>query len=140
MATVLMISGSWPPAACGVGIYAEQLCRHLEAAGVDVARFGHPRFSRLYSRAILDEIAACGSDIVHIQYPTDGYGHSFVPGAVPRRIRGKPVVVTLHDYSLSGFYRKPWFAPFARSCATRIFTSTFERTLFQARFPTRNGF
>jgi glycosyltransferase involved in cell wall biosynthesis len=140
MATVLMVSGSWPPAACAVADYADLLCRHLEAAGVDVARYSHPHFSRPYSPAILNDIAASNCDIIHIQYPTAGYGRSFVPSAVPRRVRGKPVVVTLHEYALFRFYRKPWFAPFARYCATRVFVNPSDRALFQARFPKRNGF
>jgi glycosyltransferase involved in cell wall biosynthesis len=140
MTTVVMVSGSWPPSACGVGDYAELLCRNLEAAGIDVRRYGHAHLSRWYSSSVMDELAASNCDVIHVQYPTTGYGSSFVPGAIAQCVRGKPVVATLHEYSLFSFYRKPWFTPFARFCATRIFTTGFERALFAERFPQRNGF
>ncbi len=140
MTTVLMVSGSWPPAACRVGHYAELLCQNLETAGLNVVRYGHPMLSPLRARRMLDEIASLACDLVHIQYPTAGYGRSHVPGAIARHMRSKPVVVTLHEYPVSRFYRKPWLAPFARHCATRVFTASFDRALFEWWFPERDGF
>ena len=140
MTTVLMVSGSWPPAACSVGNYTELLCQHLESTGIDIARYQSAKFSRLWSSAILSEIAVSACDLIHIQYPTAGYGNSFVPGAIARRIRTKPIVVTLHAYASFQPYRKPWFSPFAHYCATRVFTAAFDRSLFAARFPKRGGF
>ena len=139
MPSVLMVSGSWPPDACGVGDYTERLCGALEADGIDVVRFADPRLSRLYSRDVIRRAAATACDLVHIQYPTVGYGRSYTPAALPGAVRGKPVVVTLHEYSVFRWYRRNWFAPYAHGCAARIFTTDDERRLFAQRFPRRAG-
>lgn len=139
MTTVLIVSGSWPPQPCGVGDYTEVLSRELENHGISVARFRSNRFSRFYSSEIVDEIKETDCDLVHIQYPTAGYGRSLTPSALARSIRKKPVVVTLHEYSLFRWYRRAWFGPFAQHCAARVFTTDDERDLFQRRFPARKG-
>jgi glycosyltransferase involved in cell wall biosynthesis len=139
MTTVLMISGSWPPQACGVGDYTEKLCRELEQNDIGVVRFGDDRLSRVYSREAIRDAKEADCDLVHIQYPTAGYGRSLTPSALPAKVRDKPVVVTLHEYSVFRWYRRAWFSPFARNCAARIFTTEEERGLFERRFPGRSG-
>jgi len=139
MTKVLLVSGSWPPQVCGVGDYTQVLSQELEKAGVAVQRFASDRFSQIYARSILDEIEHADCDIVHIQYPTAGYGRSLTPSAIARTIRDRPVVVTLHEYSLFKPYRRAWFSPFARYSAARIFTTGEERALFEQRFPKRGG-
>lgn len=139
MTKVLLVSGSWPPQVCGVGDYTQLLSQELEKAGVAVRRFGSGRFSQIYARSILDEVEQADCDIVHIQYPTAGYGRSLTPSAIARTIRDRPVVVTLHEYSLFKPYRRAWFSPFARYGAARIFTTGEERALFEQRFPKRGG-
>lgn len=139
MTTVLMVSGSWPPEACGVGDYTERLCRELERTDIDVVRFGGDGLSRVYSRETIRQASKVGCDLVHIQYPTAGYGRSLTPSALPASVRDKPVVVTLHEYSVFRWYRRAWFIPFARNCAARIFTTDEERGLFERRFPSRGG-
>lgn len=139
MTTVLMVSGSWPPQACGVGDYTERLCCELERNDIAVVRFANDGLSQPYSFEAVRQVNEADCDFVHIQYPTAGYGRSFTPSALPSRIRGKPVIVTLHEYASFRWYRRPWFSPFARRCATRIFTTDEERDLFADRFPTRNG-
>ena len=139
MTTVLMVSGSWPPQACGVGDYTERLCRELEGNGISVVRFADDRLSQLYSQGAVRRAAEANCDIVHIQYPTAGYGRSFIPSALPATVRNKPVVVTLHEYSVFRWYRRSWFSPYARHCAARIFTTDEERRLFERRFPDRSG-
>ncbi len=139
MTTVLMVSGSWPPQACGVGDYTERLCCELERNDIAVVRFANDGLSKPYSFDTVRQVNEADCDLVHIQYPTAGYGRSFTPSALPSRVRGKPVIVTLHEYSSFRWYRRPWFSPFARRCATRIFTTDEERQLFERRFPSRNG-
>ncbi|HWM46403.1 MAG TPA: glycosyltransferase family 4 protein [Xanthobacteraceae bacterium] len=140
MTTVLMVSDPWAPTAQGVGDFAERLCQRLEEAGIDVTRFCRAYKSRRRVAELLDEIGASNADIIHIQCQSTGYARPFVSGMIARRVRTKPVVVTLHDYSSFRFYWRPWLAPLARCCATRIFTTAFDRTLFQLRFPKRSGF
>lgn len=139
MTAVVMVSGSWPPEACGVGDYTERLCRALEASGISVNRFHDPRLSQLYARGTIDRVANVACDLVHIQYPTAGYGRSCIPAALPSAVRDKPVIVTLHEYSIFRWYRRPWFSPYARRGAARIFTTDEERCLFEQRFPHRAG-
>jgi glycosyltransferase involved in cell wall biosynthesis len=139
MTTVLMVSGSWPPQACGVGDYTERLCRELEDNGISVVRFADDRLSQLYSPGAVRRATEANCDVVHIQYPTAGYGRSFIPAALPATVRNKPVVVTLHEYSVFRWYRRNWFSPYARRCAARVFTTDEERQLFERRFPDRSG-
>jgi glycosyltransferase involved in cell wall biosynthesis len=139
MTTVLMVSGSWPPEACGVGDYTERLCRELELNGIDVVRFGGDGLSRVYSRSAIRQANDVDCDIIHIQYPTAGYGRSLTPSAMPACAGDKPVIVTLHEYSVFRWYRRAWFSPFAKSCAARIFTTEEERGLFERRFHKRIG-
>ncbi|MBS0534798.1 MAG: glycosyltransferase family 4 protein [Proteobacteria bacterium] len=139
MTKVLLVSGSWPPQVCGVGDYTHVLGHELEKAGVTVQRFASERFSQLYAPSILDEIERTDCDAIHIQYPTAGYGRSLTPSAIARAVRDRPVVVTLHEYSVFKPYRRAWFSPFARYCAARIFTTGEERALFEQRFPKRRG-
>lgn len=120
MTAVVMVSGSWPPEACGVGDYTERLCRALEESGISVNRFHDPRLSQLYARGTIDRVANVACDLVHIQYPTAGYGRSCIPAALPSAVRDKPVIVTLHEYSIFRWYRRPWFSPYARRGAARI--------------------
>ncbi|KQY98115.1 hypothetical protein ASD45_19245 [Pseudolabrys sp. Root1462] len=139
MTTVLLVSGSWPPQVCGVGDYTQVLGHELAKAGVEVRRFASDRFSQLYARSILEEIESVDCDVIHIQYPTVGYGRSLTPSAIARVIRDRPVVVTLHEYSVFKPYRRAWFSPFAKHCAARVFTTDEERALFAQRFPRRGG-
>jgi glycosyltransferase involved in cell wall biosynthesis len=139
MTNVLMVSGSWPPQVCGVGDYTERLCRELEGGGISVTRFADERLSQFYSQGAVRRATEADCDVVHIQYPTAGYGRSFTPSALPATVRNKPVVVTLHEYSVFRWYRRSWFSPYARHCAARIFTTDEERQLFERRFPDRSG-
>src|SRR3569833_1581279 len=113
MTKVLLVCGSWLLFVCGVGVFSLVFCLVLEKVGVSVRRYASDRFSQLYARSILDEIEHADCDIVHIQYPTAGYGRSLTPSAIARTIRDRPVVVTLHEYSSFTPYRRAWFSPFA---------------------------
>ncbi|MGB7259425.1 MAG: hypothetical protein WBD48_15230 [Pseudolabrys sp.] len=139
MTSVLMVSGSWPPQVCGVGDYTEKLCCELESRAISVIRFASSRLPQPLSLQIVNKVGKIDCDVVHIQYPTAGYGRSLTPSVLASSIRNRPVIVTLHEYSSFRWYRRAWFWPFARHCAARIFTTDHERSLFGRRFFTRNG-
>lgn len=139
MTRVLMVSGSWPPAACGVGDYTERLCRELEQGDVEVTRYIDNGLSQPFSPQAVRRIREADCDLIHVQYPTAGYGRSLTPSALPLIVRNRPVVVTLHEYSVFRWYRRAWFSPYARRCAARIFTTDEERDLFRGNFPSRAG-
>jgi glycosyltransferase involved in cell wall biosynthesis len=113
---VLLITGSFPPMHCGVGDYTYGLARALSVAGIKVgvltSREGaapecndidlfpvvdawrlreYPRIRRLLKR--------WQPDIVHIQYPTLGYGRAHLPTMLPAlcSLTGFRVVQTWHE-------------------------------------------
>ncbi len=134
---VQIVSGSWPPQRCGVGDYAAMLASSLEAEGVGVLRTGDqeiPLGSSTAGRAatIMRRSAA---DVIHVQYPTFGFGRSVMPPLLPLLVRNKPFVVTLHEFSIFRFYRWPWFATYAYKADAIVFTSAFEEATFHKRYP-----
>lgn len=132
MMKVVMVSGSWPPASCGVGDYAEQLSAALAVSDVDVVRFGgHGEVSARGLLRSISQIRSFKPDLVHIQYPTVGYGRSIAPAALSLLLR-LPVVVTLHEFASFRFYRLPWFMPYTIVKAL-IFTSGAEQRSFRRR-------
>jgi glycosyltransferase involved in cell wall biosynthesis len=117
---VLIITGSYPPMKCGVGDYTALLAKHLsEVDGIakvgvltdtaakivnlqedNVELLPYIKgwgFSQL--RHIINRVLNWSPDIVHIQYPTMGYGRSMMPSFLPfflRRFRIK-VIQTWHE-------------------------------------------
>jgi glycosyltransferase involved in cell wall biosynthesis len=116
---ILLISGSLPPMKCGVGDYTAHLagaisrCEDTSVAVLtDVTATPIPSdfefevFPVAHSWRMLDAVAIASvvrrwrPDIVHIQYPTQGYGRSLLPWLLPAlfRIANMPVVQTWHEY------------------------------------------
>ena len=100
----MLVSGSLPPMRCGVGDYTDVLANTLAVmpqnnVGVltsDRAREGHGRGNDRYERLPVMEdwslsdaavarraIQAWKPDIVHVQYPTQGYGSMSLPSVLP---------------------------------------------------------
>ena len=124
---VLIISGSFPPMRCGVGNYTASLARELSRQeDVTVAVLTSRRSSgesRSESYEILDVVerwsvfSICRvlgvvrdwrPDIVHLQYPTqgyDGYLQKLLPLCL-RYVLKLPVVETLHE-----IYSSKWLFP-----------------------------
>lgn len=114
---VLLITGSFPPMKCGVGSYTQRLAMALaECQEVKVTVLTDERASGAVERngvevlpvirgwkitelfRIAKYVNRLNPDIVHIQYPTQGYsGRS--PMLLPLLIRflGKPCVQTWHE-------------------------------------------
>lgn len=124
---VLIISGSIPPLKCGVGDYSYNLAIRLaskpnmsvgiltskSASGVAPVH-GVEVFSIMAGWARADFLKAAKlvlkwkPDVVHIQYPTQGYGHSILPHLFPIIffLMGVKVVQTWHEiYSCRDFLR-----------------------------------
>jgi glycosyltransferase involved in cell wall biosynthesis len=113
---VAILTGSYPPEPCGVGDYAQHLVQHLAAreglaieAWVGTTWPGPPE-PRV--RPVLDPswgrtlrnlrrgLAEFRPHVVHIQYPTQGYGRRFLPWLLPLllRLRAVRLVATWHEY------------------------------------------
>jgi glycosyltransferase involved in cell wall biosynthesis len=126
---ILLISGSFPPMKCGVGDYTKFLANALgERGGVSVAvltdekaRLNPPssyfqvfpvakgwKFSDM--APILETIRHFRPDIVHIQFPTQGYGRKKLPWLLSIFLASMkiPTIQTWHEYyPLGGFMNIP---------------------------------
>ena len=119
---VLLVTGSFPPMRCGVGDYTRHLAQALAArAGVQVgvltsrealpsqaaesdAFFPVVEAWRLRDLPrILSVLRRWKPDIVHIQFPTQGYRGSRLPSLLPMlfRLAGFRVVQTWHEYHIT---------------------------------------
>lgn len=119
-----LISGSWPPAVCGVAdgifIYTRFLLEDESHSALIITTRGcssMPReiTGRLKVLDIIDRwnfhasggifkaLRAWKPDIVHIEYPTKEYGKNIFINLLPAllRLRGYKVVITLHEYSFN---------------------------------------
>ena len=111
---VLLVSGSIPPEWCGVGDTTALLARALAKqpdveAGILTARGEMPDpsvtivrtkdWSLWRSLAILRRIRSWRPDVVHFQYPTEGYRGQGAPWLLPLlcRMTGLRVVMTWHE-------------------------------------------
>lgn len=119
-----MVSGSAGDTRCGVGDYVWQLAQHL-ALDAEVHLYFErehgpaeppfeklstlhlhplPSWSLLALPGIVKDLREGEYDIVHIQYPSRGYGNSPAPGFVPQKLAGmnsrSRVVATLHEFSV----------------------------------------
>jgi glycosyltransferase involved in cell wall biosynthesis len=121
---VLLVSGSFPPLACGVGDYTASLARALAkvpglqvgvltSSGVEpVDGASLQVFPIMPSWRLTDASRFNGflrewsPDVVHIQHPTQGYGAGRLPSLIPllAAARGARVVRTWHEApNLRGF-------------------------------------
>lgn len=121
---VLLVTGSYPPMRCGVGDYTERLARALrEQSEIELqvltSQLGDaPRNDPPWLRRVLPSwrisalprflavARAFAPDIVHLQYPTQGYrnksGLALIP-VLARSLLGSSVVETWHEYPPSFF-------------------------------------
>jgi glycosyltransferase involved in cell wall biosynthesis len=117
----LLISGSLPPMRCGVGDYTASLATALGrcddtavAVLTDTAAtpvppdFDFEVFPVADGWRMADVIRIAkvarrwNPDVVHIQYPTQGYRHRYLPWLLPAlfSIANVPIVQTWHEYHL----------------------------------------
>jgi glycosyltransferase involved in cell wall biosynthesis len=118
---VLLVSGSFPPMMCGVGDYTANLAKALERRGdlsvavlTDVAATPVPADFSFEVFPVVDGwevrdllsiatvIRQWRPNLVHVQYPTQGYGPKRLPWLLPAILRlvNVPVVQTWHEYHM----------------------------------------
>jgi glycosyltransferase involved in cell wall biosynthesis len=127
---IAMVTGSAGDTHCGVGDYAYELAQHL-ALDANVTLYHdsnhgpqRPPFDRLTSLRLMPvngfslltikwlakTIGSQGYDIVHIQYPSKGYGTATGPGFLPQNLTGmnsrSRIVATLHEWTTSHLARR----------------------------------
>ena len=126
---VAMVSGSCPPDTCGIGDYTATLVRELQARGVEVEIITGDQWSASGSISLKKQIQSARADIVHLQYPTLGYGMGLAPQALSLLM---PLVVTIHEVSQAQVLRRLSLYPFSMRSRI-IFTTHFERA-YATRF------
>lgn len=137
---ILLVSGSLPPNPCGVGDYTNRLAAALQNLGADVVCLGgEPWSGPREALALRRLLKADPADVVHLQYPTVGYGRSLVPALLPLVAASTSFAVTMHEFSSFKKLRRPWFWTFPRLADMRIFTNDRERGAFERSFPKRKG-
>jgi glycosyltransferase involved in cell wall biosynthesis len=118
---ILLVAGSFPPMRCGVGDYSYGLAKALSAmpgvkVGVLTSAYQFERggnievfpvvnkWSLFEIHKIIRVILRWSPDIVHIQFPTQGYGNGWLPWVMPAVsvLMKKKVVQTWHE----GFSRR----------------------------------
>jgi glycosyltransferase involved in cell wall biosynthesis len=119
---VALVIGRCPPGICGVGDYTAKLRDALLARGVGAQLIVSDDW-RLRSAW---EVRNClrDYDIVHIQYPTLGFGYRLGPQALSLL---RSCVVTIHEASQRQVLRKLSVVPFLMRPRHVIFTSDYER-------------
>jgi glycosyltransferase involved in cell wall biosynthesis len=122
---VALITGSYPPDVCGTSDYTARLGESLEQAGIQVSIFYRKHWSIARLSAMLSELDQMRADLVHMQYPTTGYGWKLGPQAIATL---RPLVVTLHEASQSHPLRQLSLAPFLLRARHIIFTNQYEQT------------
>jgi glycosyltransferase involved in cell wall biosynthesis len=126
---VLMLSGSFPPMACGVGDSAFELAQALASKGIDISVITDkganpvapgdgpvPIFAEIDKwgiwsiKKLVKAVEGHKPDILHIHYPSKAYGTGLAVPFLPTLIRArrKPIkiVLTLHEFKLSHTARK----------------------------------
>lgn len=116
MRRILLISGSYPPMRCGVGDYSARLAQSLSSTGkvrvgvltgMDISAAGTtlefirgPGWRLRSAIVLMRAVSKWKPDLVHIQYPTLGYGGSLLPWFLPLlfRVVGIPVVQSWHEF------------------------------------------
>ncbi|MCU0666041.1 MAG: glycosyltransferase family 4 protein [Candidatus Omnitrophica bacterium] len=115
---VLLVTGSYPPMKCGVGDYTYNLAQALavnheiqvgvltsaingtinKVAGVEIFPI-IKKWGIAETLKVIKVIKRWSPDIVHIQYPTQGYGNVLLPWLLPviSFLMGKKVVQTWHE-------------------------------------------
>lgn len=121
---VTMITGSYPPDTCGVGDYTSHLVETLRVQGITVDIVSKENWDLKNIANIARRISKIKADIMHIQYPTVGFGAKLSPQLLSLIF---PCIVTLHEISQAHIIRRLSLYPFSFRSKHIIFTSTLER-------------
>jgi glycosyltransferase involved in cell wall biosynthesis len=129
---VIMVTGSAPPEACGVGDYAALLVAGLQNAGIDAELFHLSRWNLAGTWRALQKLAACKDALIHFQYPSFGYGYSLGPQFCALM---KPCVVTIHEFSCAHILRRLSIVPFTLRALQIVTITETEKQAIARRIP-----
>jgi len=129
-----MISGSYPPEPCGVGDYTKKIFLALKDTKINIQILTNTKWSILQIFEIFKKINKINPDIIHIQFPSAGFGYGIVPQILSLKYK---TIVTVHEVSAFHPLRKAWLVPFSIKSEI-VFTSLFEYKTFKKIFPWYN--
>jgi len=141
---------------CGVGDYTAMLCHYLASKGLKIhvitskgAAEGPPPptgvtihaeqtgWSMWQMGRVTRKLREINPDIVHIQYPSAGFGKGLAPAFLPAMLEAgnfyPPVVATIHEYRISHPLRRMASSFLAHYAEGLIFPCQFERDVFYKR-------
>ena len=121
---VLLVTGSYPPDICGVGDYTSCLAQALCTAGVDLDVLTGQNWSASKISQLVRRVNSYRADIVHLQYPTVGFGHKLGPHLLSTTL---PVVTTIHELTQAHLLRKLSLYWFSLRSRRIVFTTESER-------------
>lgn len=121
---VALVCGPCPPGACGVGDYTVCLAGALNHRGIESHVISSGGWNLLRDVQCTAGSGVAKFDVVHIQYPTVGFGGALIPQGLALRQR---CVVTVHEVSRAHILRKLALLPFSIRPVRLIFTSECER-------------
>jgi len=155
---VAIISGSYPNMKCGVGDYTRVLVDFINKIGIKV-KVITSKNEEVISDGISEPIVFSWDwrcikkiynyckkndiNIIHIQYPTRGYGYKIGVNLLPLYIKIKNlfsiqkinVMTTLHEFSQSHFLRKISVIPLVLFSDEIILTNNEEKEIIMKLFP-----
>jgi glycosyltransferase involved in cell wall biosynthesis len=120
---VVLITGSYPPDTCGVGDYTASLAAALQKCGTNVEVLHTHKWHLSCLNQIIKHLNSLKPDIVHMQYPTVGYGNSLTPHIMSLF---KNKVITIHEISQAHILRRLSLYFFSMRAEHLIFTNQFE--------------
>jgi glycosyltransferase involved in cell wall biosynthesis len=121
---IALVIGPCPPGVCGVGDYTTCLSNALKASGAEIHVITSGDWNLLGVFKLSRRLREQKFDIVHIEYPTVGFGTKLNPQGLSLLQR---CVVTIHEASQRHILRKLALFPFAVRPEHIIFTNRFER-------------
>ncbi|MHB8845797.1 MAG: glycosyltransferase family 4 protein [Nitrospirota bacterium] len=129
---IAMLTGSYPPDVCGVGDYTNRLTSALERQGIRTEVIHDADWRLLHAGKVLKRIRSLRADLVHIQYPTVGFGAHLTPQFLSLLT---PCIITLHEISQAHVLRRLALYPFSLRSRHIIITTDFDRRYAISRAP-----
>lgn len=130
-----MICGTYPPESCGIGDYLFNIVKELQNKyneDLDIQFIVNQDWSTRRLFSFIKEVKRIKPDIIHIQYPSQGYGLSFIPHLLS--VYFKNTIVTIHEVSHVKLLRRLSLFFFSLR-SNIIFTNDFEYKNFKKLFP-----
>jgi glycosyltransferase involved in cell wall biosynthesis len=121
---IALVAGCCPTDRCGVGDYTRSLADVLSAMGIETHVICSENWRLQNAFSLHSSLHKLNPDLVHIQYPTAGFGPKLGPQGLALLRR---CVITLHEVSQARFLRKLAMFPFSLRPKHLIFPSDFER-------------